>query len=83
MTKDEKIEAWNLVESLRAVEGHSVTLLCDNPDFNEQPNCVEVTGDWTDWQERRFVGETILDALREAHDARQKHEQAALYAAVR
>lgn len=79
MTGDEKIEAWNLIESLRTAEGHSVTLVCDNPDFNGQPNCaVEVCGNWTDWQQRRITGESILGVLREAHDAMTVYELAAL-----
>lgn len=77
----EKVRAWNLVEALRAPEGHSVTLVCDNPDFNGQPNCaIEVCGNWTDWEQKRFTGETVLDALREAHAAMTAHEDAALYA---
>lgn len=80
MTHDEKIEAWNLVEALRASEGHSVTLVCDNPDFNGQPNnVVDCCGDWTQWTERSFTGGTILEALRAAHDAMVASEQAALY----
>jgi hypothetical protein len=57
-------EAWRLVENLRAPEGHSITLLCDNPDFNGQPNCaIEVCAEWTNWEPKRFTGDTILAAL--------------------
>ena len=76
----EAIEEWNkrakpdprlaLIEALRADEGSSVTILCDNPDFNGQPNCaIEVNGDWTDWKDRRFTGDTVLDCLQKAHTA--------------
>lgn len=60
-------EAWDLVDKLRAPEGHAITLICDNPDFNGQPNCaIEVCGDWTDWQAKRFTGDTVMEALRKA-----------------
>lgn len=60
-------EALSLINVLRGPEGHAVTLLCDNPDFNGQPNCaIEVTGDWTGWAPRRFTGDTVLLALRAA-----------------
>lgn len=58
---------WQIVEKLRAPEGHAVTLICDNPDFNGQPNCaVECCADWTDWKPHRFTGDTILEALQAA-----------------
>lgn len=80
MTPEEKIKAWNLVESLRAPEGHTVTLICDNPDFNGQPNsAVECCGDWTCWEERRFTGDNILEALQAARDAMMAIEREALY----
>lgn len=61
---------WQLCEQLRAGEGNSVELFCDNPDFNGQPNCaVEVVGEWTEWEQRRFTGDTMLEALRAAHTA--------------
>lgn len=76
MTPDEKVRAWNLVEALRAPEGHIVTLICDNPDFNGQPNsAVECRGDWTDWDDQRFTGDTILDALQAAHAAMMAKER--------
>ncbi|TIU02366.1 MAG: hypothetical protein E5W43_01080 [Mesorhizobium sp.] len=55
---------WKMIQDLRADEGSSVEILCDNPDFNGQPNnAVICCGDWTDWQDIRFTGDTIDDAL--------------------
>ncbi|MEY9248365.1 hypothetical protein AB7M45_007892 [Bradyrhizobium elkanii] len=63
--------AWLLVEALRADEAHSVTLFCDNPDFNMRPNsAVEVCGDYTDWNERRFEGDNLTAALMAAYLAK-------------
>ncbi|MCW2195121.1 hypothetical protein DXU07_00880 [Bradyrhizobium elkanii] len=60
-----------LVEALRADEAHSVTLFCDNPDFNMRPNsAVEVCGDYTDWNERRFEGDNLTAALMAAYLAK-------------
>jgi hypothetical protein len=53
-----------MIDLLRAEEGDSVTILCDNPDFNGQPNCAVIcNGDWTGWNDRRFAADTVLDAL--------------------
>jgi hypothetical protein len=55
---------WRIVEQLRAREASSVEILCDNADFNGQPNnAVVCNGDWTDWQNVRFTGDTIAAAL--------------------
>ena len=55
------------INKLRAEEGNSVSIMCDNPDFNGQPNnAVECCGDWTDWDDRRFTGDTLLAALQAA-----------------
>ncbi|RWH31606.1 hypothetical protein [Mesorhizobium sp.] len=55
---------WRIIQDLRAGEGSSVEILCDNPDFNGQPNnAVICCGEWTDWQEIRFTGDSIDDAL--------------------
>lgn len=69
----DKLEYWAICEALRCVEACSVTLLCDNPDFNGQPNnAVECNGDWTDYKDVRFTGDTILGALQSALDALKK-----------
>lgn len=57
-------EIVRLIEELRKDEGDSVTILCDNPDFNGQPNSAVIcNGDWTSYEDRRFAADTILDAL--------------------
>jgi hypothetical protein len=62
---------WSIIEELRTPEGHTVTLICDNPDFNGQPNCaVDVCGDWTVWVDERFAADTILGCLLAAKAAR-------------
>lgn len=56
-----------LIDQLRAGEGNSVEICCDNPDFNGQPNCrINVTADWTDWMPKGFAGDTLLAALEAA-----------------
>jgi len=72
-------EDWNIrkyIDFLRADEGDSVTLLCDNPDFNGQPNCaIECNGYWTNWQDRRFAADTLQGALELAYfECRQWRE---------
>jgi hypothetical protein len=64
---EESLETLNLINALRREEGHSVTLFCDNPDFSGPNNAIAVNGDWTDWKDRRFTGDTLLTALRAAH----------------
>ena len=56
-------ETWAIIERLRAEEGHSVEILCDNPDGL---CAVVVCGDWTGWEEKRIEGNTVIDALRNA-----------------
>lgn len=59
-----EVEIVRLIDLLRSQEGDDVTILCDNPDFNDQPNCAVVcNGDWTEYKDHRFVGDTVLDAL--------------------
>ena len=58
------LEALNL---LRSEEGSSVTILCDNPDFNGQPDrAIICCGDWTDWEDRRFSSDRLTDCFIQA-----------------
>lgn len=55
---------WHLIEKLRADEGSTVEIACDNPDFNDRPNSlISVCGFWTEWQERKFTGDTVHACL--------------------
>lgn len=75
LTVEQIIEAWKIIEALRSPEGAEVTLICDNPDFNGQPNsAIEVCDDWTGWDTKRFTGDTVLDALRTAY-LTSRHER--------
>lgn len=58
------------IHRLRAEEGDSVTILCDNPE-GPPNNAVECNGAWTDWLDRRFEGDTLLRALEAAVNARK------------
>jgi hypothetical protein len=59
-----------MIEALRETEGNSVVIVCTNPDFNGQPNeAVTICASWTGWDEERFTGDTLHDALRAAYDA--------------
>lgn len=68
-------ECWSIAEQLREPEGAEVILLCDNPDFNGQPNnAIEICDSWTQWTNKRFTGDTMLDCLRAALRARTEDE---------
>jgi hypothetical protein len=56
------------IEQLRAAEGDSFTICCDNPEAVEPETrvAVDVCGYWTDWNERRFIGESVLQCLAKA-----------------
>src|SRR6185437_13396263 len=60
----------SLIDELRAEDGCSIQLLCDNPDPPPK-NAVNVSGDWTNWEDRRFEGETLIDCLRAAAAAKR------------
>jgi hypothetical protein len=54
---------WKMIADLRREEGGSITLLCDNPEAWGPNNAIEVCGAWTDWQDRRFEGESLKAAI--------------------
>jgi hypothetical protein len=68
--EEERLPFFQILNALRREEGSSVTLLCDNPDFNGQPNnAIECSGAWTDWEDRRFTGDTLQEAVLAAYRA--------------
>lgn len=69
--------AWhdmrNLINELRKEEGASVEIFCDNENGSGPDNAkIAVTGSWTEWKPREFIGVTWLDALKSARDAMEK-----------
>lgn len=64
-------DAWAAISRLRDEEADSVTVLCDNPD-GPPNNAVKCCGFWTGFAERRFEGETILEALSRAVAAKDE-----------
>lgn len=63
----EAVACMAAIDELRREEGDQVTILCDNPDFNGQPNnAVVVSAGWTNWQDFRVSGHTIKGALENA-----------------
>ena len=61
----------NAIDFLRSEEGDSVTVLCDNPEFDGPHNCIETGGAWTEWVDKRFCGDTLQEALEKACEARK------------
>lgn len=53
------------LDALRSDEGNAVEVLCDNPEADslDQQTAVEVRGEWTGWEPRRFYGATPLAAI--------------------
>ena len=62
------------IQQIRTQEGHSLTILCDNPEAEsaDTQGAVEVSADFTDWEVQRFFGETWQDALSKAAAASRR-----------
>lgn len=62
------------IEYLRSDEADSVTILCDDPEADEceKQTAVECCGFWTGFVDKRFYGESVLQALARATIARQQ-----------
>lgn len=57
------------IDKLRADEGSSVEIFCDNPEFGDPNNRVDCTGAWTNWKPRTFWGKSVSDCLSAALSA--------------
>jgi len=63
------------INELRREEGDSVSIHCDNPDFDGSANSITAYGDWCNYEHGlTFVGESVLEALGKAVAARRKAE---------
>jgi hypothetical protein len=63
------------IEQCRAVEGDSVTILCDNPEAEsiETQGAVEVCGDYTGYDLQRFYGKDWEEAIEKAAAVSRRH----------
>ncbi|HCQ53588.1 hypothetical protein [Brevundimonas diminuta] len=70
-------DALRAIEMLRASEGDSVTILCNNPEATDLDDAMAVVccGPWTDWKDRRFYGRDVSDALSKALAALQAEQK--------
>ena len=61
-------EFHRLVNELREPEGNEVSFICDNPEFDGQPNYnIDVVADFTGWKPKRYGSDcSLLDCLRAA-----------------
>jgi len=65
------------VACLTAEEGDCVTILSQNPEGTGPDNhAIDCCGAWTDWQDRRIAGHTVLAALRLAVALREQYDAA-------
>lgn len=57
--------AIRYLEELRLGVGDSVTILCDDPEAESTAKRMAIVcnGEWTQWQDRRFYGESIVQCL--------------------
>jgi predicted HAD superfamily Cof-like phosphohydrolase len=67
--EDEARPFHEMLNELRRDEGDSVTLLSDNPE-GPPNNAIECNGMWTNWEDRRFDGQTLHAAVRAAYVAK-------------
>jgi hypothetical protein len=56
------VDLMKMIDRLRDGEGDAVAILCDNPDGSPN-NAVECCGAWTEWEDRRFEGASLYEAL--------------------
>ena len=67
-----EIAAMRYIEMLRADEGDTVVICCDNPEAESVSvqTAIDCNGLWTDFKDWRFTGESVLQCLSKAVTAR-------------
>lgn len=65
------VEEWRLVQELSEDELSSVTIFYPNPDFGGSDYAIETCGPWTEMKDRRFEGESPVECLRKALEAKR------------
>lgn len=59
-----------IINDLRSPEGDTLCIFCDNPEFHGPNAAVECCCEWTGWNEERFTGKNLYEALFTARDTR-------------
>jgi hypothetical protein len=70
MTGQEMLSCWVLVQLLTQDEASSVTINNPNPDFGGPAYAIDVSGEWTTYEDRRFEGDNMLECLDAANRER-------------
>lgn len=68
-----EVAAMRYIESLRSDYG-TVTILPDNDEANTKAEqmAIDCCGEWTNWQDQRFYGESVIQCLAKAVGVRAK-----------
>lgn len=63
------------IEQIRDPDGHSVAILCDNPEADDIDGqaAVDACGDFTGWETSRYFGRDWREALTKAADASRSY----------
>ena len=75
-----------LIDNLRKEQGSGIDIFCDNEnDFGTMPtNAIEIKASWTNWEPKRFYGNTLTEALAHAYiDSGPLHPDPTLDKAVK
>jgi hypothetical protein len=70
MTGQEMITCWTLVQLITQDEASAVTINNPNPDFGGSAYAIDVNGEWTGYEDRRYEGDSILECLDAANRER-------------
>lgn len=67
-----EVAAMRYIDQLRADKGDSVIILSENPGDLDSSyrTAIDCNGAWTDWRDRRFTGESVIQCLAKAVTAR-------------
>lgn len=68
--RDEAAAIWSIIDELRQDEGAEVRIWSDNPVFDGPGSAIEYVDGSTDWEEMRFTGDNVREALQAALDYR-------------
>lgn len=68
-----EVAAMRYIEDLRSDYG-TVTILPDNDEANTKAEqmAIDCCGEWTNWQDQRFYGESVIQCLAKAVEVRAK-----------